>query len=67
MSQSTCNSLSRILIIEVSLKQIKVLEALVEVAEQHGKIECLIKSIAKQMISKEWSMESLTSLMIQKE
>ena len=53
MYQSTCNSLSRILIIEVSLKQIKVLEALVEVAEQHGKIECLIKSIAKQMISKE--------------
>ena len=58
MSQSTCNSLSRILTIEVNLKQIKVLEVLVEVAELHGKTECSIKSIVKQMISKELSMES---------
>lgn len=67
MSQNTCSFLSKIHIIGVNSKPTKVQAALADLQGQLGRIECLIKSIAKLQIFNVASMELSILLTILKE
>jgi hypothetical protein len=67
MSQNTCNFSSKIHITGASSKPTKVLAALVDLQEQLGRIECLIKSTIKLLIFSVVSTELSILLMILKE